>query len=48
MARTRLRKPVMVDAPAIGRKGFSLDVVAFLKHYAALTALIVLLAFNLR
>lgn len=36
----------MVDAPTIGRKGFSLDVAAFFKRYAALTALIALLAFN--
>jgi galactofuranose transport system permease protein len=36
----------MVDAPTLARKGFSLDVAAFFKRYAALTALIVLLAFN--
>ena len=36
----------MVDAPTIGRKGFSLDVAAFFKRYAALTALVALLAFN--
>ena len=34
------------DAPAIGSKGVSLDVAAFFRRYAALTALIVLLAFN--
>src|SRR5271167_4010257 len=36
----------MADAPTIGGKGVSLDVAAFLKRYAALTALVVLLAFN--
>ena len=36
----------MADAPTIGRKGVSLDVAAFFRRYAALTALIVLLAFN--
>jgi galactofuranose transport system permease protein len=36
----------MADAPTIGRKGPSLDVAAFFRRYAALTALIVLLAFN--
>ena len=36
----------MADAPAIGRKGFSLDVAVFFGRYAAVTALIVLLAFN--
>src|SRR6516164_11767688 len=36
----------MVDAPTIARKGVSLDIAAFLKRYAALAALIVLLAFN--
>ncbi len=36
----------MADAPTIGRKGASLDVAAFFRRYAALTALIVLLAFN--
>src|SRR5271165_3256341 len=36
----------MADAPTIGRKGVSLDVLAFFRRYAALTALIVLLAVN--
>src|SRR5271166_4862692 len=36
----------MADAPTIGRKGVSLDAAAFFRRYAALTALIVLLAFN--
>src|SRR5271165_7451902 len=36
----------MVDAPTIARKGASLDLAAFSRRYAALTALIVLLAFN--
>jgi galactofuranose transport system permease protein len=36
----------MVDARTIGRRGFSLDVAAFFRRYAAITALIVLLAFN--
>jgi len=36
----------MADAPTIGRKGASFDVAAFFRRYAALTALIVLLAFN--
>src|ERR1700757_619121 len=36
----------MADAPTIGRKGASLDITAFFRRYAALTALIVLLAFN--
>ena len=36
----------MVDAPTIERKGVSLDVAAFFRRYAALAALIVLLAFN--
>ena len=36
----------MADAPTIGRKGVSLDIAAFSRRYAALTALIVLLAFN--
>ncbi len=36
----------MVDAPTLARKGVSLDVAAFLKRYATLTALIALLAFN--
>ena len=36
----------MVDAPTIDRKGISLDVAAFFRRYAALAALIVLLAFN--
>src|SRR5271166_1096371 len=36
----------MADAPTIGRKGASLDVAPFFRRYAALTALIVLLAFN--
>jgi galactofuranose transport system permease protein len=36
----------MADAPTIGRKGVSVDIAAFLRRYAALTALIVLLAFN--
>ncbi|HEX9170890.1 MAG TPA: ABC transporter permease, partial [Roseiarcus sp.] len=36
----------MADAPTIGRKGFSLDLAIFFRRYAALTALIVLLAFN--
>ena len=36
----------MVDAPTIDREGVSLDVAAFFRRYAALTALIVLLAFN--
>src|SRR5271165_5019929 len=36
----------MADAPTIGRKGVSLDVAAFFRRYAALTALIVLLAVN--
>src|ERR1700710_146925 len=44
--RRRLRKLAMVDAPTIGRKGVSLDVPAFFRRYAALTALIVLLVFN--
>jgi len=37
----------MADAPTIAQKGASLDVAAFFRRYAALTALIVLLAFNL-
>jgi ribose/xylose/arabinose/galactoside ABC-type transport system permease subunit len=36
----------MADAPTIGRKGFSLDVAAFFRRYAALTGLIALLLFN--
>ncbi len=36
----------MADAPTIRRKTASLDVAAFFRRYAALTALIVLLAFN--
>ena len=36
----------MADAPTIGRKGSSLDFAAFFRRYAALAALIVLLAFN--
>jgi ribose/xylose/arabinose/galactoside ABC-type transport system permease subunit len=36
----------MVDAPTIARKGASLDVTTFFRRYAALTALIVLLAFD--
>lgn len=36
----------MADAPTIARRGVSLDVAAFFRRYAALTALIVLLAFN--
>ena len=36
----------MVDAPTIARKAFSLDVAAFFRRYAALAALIALLAFN--
>src|SRR5271165_2325035 len=36
----------MADAPTIGRKGVSLDVAAFFRRYAALTALLVLLAIN--
>src|ERR1700760_4589779 len=36
----------VVDAPAVDRKRSSLDVAAFFKRYAALAALIVLLAFN--
>src|ERR1700691_5967956 len=44
--RRRWRKPAMVDAPTIDREGVSLDVAAFFRRYAALTALIVLLAFN--
>ena len=36
----------MADAPTIGGKGVSLDVAAFFKRYAALTALVVLLAFD--
>jgi galactofuranose transport system permease protein len=36
----------MADAPTIGRKGASIDVTAFFRRYAALTALIVLLAFD--
>jgi galactofuranose transport system permease protein len=36
----------MADAPTIGRKGASLDFAGFFRRYAALTALIVLLAFN--
>ena len=35
------RKPSMADAPTIARKGVSLDVAAFFRRYAALTALIV-------
>src|SRR5580704_18649716 len=44
--RRRLRKPAMVDAPTVARKGASLDVTAFFRRYAALAALIVLLAFD--
>src|SRR5271167_2769830 len=36
----------MADAPTIARKGPSLDLVAFFRRYAALAALILLLAFN--
>ncbi len=36
----------MADAPTFARKAASLDVLAFLRRYAALTALLVLLAFN--
>ena len=36
----------MVDAPTIDREGVSLDVAAFFRRYAALAALIALLAFN--
>jgi ribose/xylose/arabinose/galactoside ABC-type transport system permease subunit len=36
----------MVDAPTIAGKGASLDVTTFFRRYAALTALIVLLAFD--
>src|SRR5208282_6641134 len=36
----------MADAPTIARRVVSLDVAAFFRRYAALTALIVLLAFN--
>ena len=36
----------MADAPTIGAKGVSLDVAAFFRRYAALAALIALLAFN--
>ena len=36
----------MADAPTLARKGVSLDVAAFFKRYAALSALIVLLVFN--
>jgi len=46
-ARRPLRTPDMADAPTIAQKGASLDVAAFFRRYAALTALIVLLAFNL-
>jgi galactofuranose transport system permease protein len=40
------RKPAMVDAPTLAGKGASLDVAAFFRRYAALSALIVLLVFN--
>ena len=33
----------MTDAPTLAGKGVSLDIAAFLRRYAALTALIVLL-----
>src|SRR5271170_2368011 len=36
----------MADAPTIGRKGLSLDLAVFFRRYAALAALILLLAFN--
>ena len=36
----------MVDAPTIGRKGFSLGVAEFFRRYAALAALVALLVFN--
>jgi galactofuranose transport system permease protein len=36
----------MADAPTIGRKGAPIDVTAFFRRYAALTAVIVLLAFD--
>src|SRR5208282_2311592 len=39
-------KPSMADAPTIAGKGASLDVTTFFRRYAALTALIVLLAFD--
>ena len=42
----RLRAFAVVDAPAVDRKRSSLDVAAFFKRYAALAALVVLLAFN--
>ena len=42
------RKLAMADAPTIARKGVSLDVAAFFRRYAALTALIVLLAVQFR
>lgn len=45
-ARRRSRKPAVADAPAIVRKGLPLDVAAFFRRYAALTALLVLLMFN--
>jgi ribose/xylose/arabinose/galactoside ABC-type transport system permease subunit len=44
--RRRLRTPAVADAPTIARRVVSLDVTAFFRRYAALTALIVLLAFN--
>ena len=45
-ARRRRRKPAVADAPAMARKGAPLDVAAFFRRYAALTALLVLLIFN--
>jgi ribose/xylose/arabinose/galactoside ABC-type transport system permease subunit len=36
----------VVDAPTIARKGAPFDIAAFSRRYAALTALVVLLAFN--
>lgn len=36
----------MVDAPTTAQKGASFDIAAFLRRYAALTALVALLAFN--
>ena len=36
----------MVDALTVGRRGLSLDIAVFLRRYAALTALVVLLVFN--
>src|SRR5271156_2892207 len=40
------RKLPMADAPTIGRKGLSLDLAVLFRRYAALAALILLLAFN--